>query len=233
MQNISESRTISDAEDLENSKIGQANKNKSMVLQKMEDNLKNRVIKLAWLNYNHLGTFIRLIDYMVVETQVRINLESAELILIEMDRDDRKYALQTVVGFGNNQEDDLSYTPTKDELHSNLMKLLDDMQIVTEEIQRVINHNEFHQFIHGLITDSGPRFKTIVEESQVYRNVKSQIQGRIQTDFAHIEDRSKNFKSCRDIHEFDNVHDFEKWKAENPDLEAVKQQFDRFGKWDT
>jgi hypothetical protein len=53
---------------LENIKIGQATKNKSMVLQKIEDALKNRVIKLAWLNYNHLGTFIRLIDYMVVET---------------------------------------------------------------------------------------------------------------------------------------------------------------------
>jgi dynein heavy chain len=70
---VSESRTITDAEDLENTKIGQASKNKSMVLQKLEDALKNRVVKLAWMNYNHLGTFIRLIDYMVVETQVRIN----------------------------------------------------------------------------------------------------------------------------------------------------------------
>lgn len=39
-----------------------------MVLQKMEDALKNRVLKLAFQNYNSLGTFIRLIDYMVVET---------------------------------------------------------------------------------------------------------------------------------------------------------------------
>jgi hypothetical protein len=70
---VTESRTISDQEDLENTKIGQAAKNKSMVLMKIEDELRNRVLKLAKLNYNHLGTFIRLIDYMVVETQVRIN----------------------------------------------------------------------------------------------------------------------------------------------------------------
>lgn len=70
---MTESRTISDQEDLENTKIGQAAKNKSMVLMKIEDELRNRVLKLAKLNYNHLGTFIRLIDYMVVETQVRIN----------------------------------------------------------------------------------------------------------------------------------------------------------------
>ena len=68
MTQVSESRTISDQEDLENTKIGQAAKNKSMVLMKIEDELRNRVLKLAKLNYNHLGTFIRLIDYMVVET---------------------------------------------------------------------------------------------------------------------------------------------------------------------
>jgi len=78
---VTESRAISDQEDLENTKIGQAAKNKSMVLMKIEDELRNRVLKLAKLNYNHLGTFIRLIDYMVVETQVRINQESADMIL--------------------------------------------------------------------------------------------------------------------------------------------------------
>jgi len=49
------------------------------------------VIRLAQANFHHLGTFIRLIDYMVVETQVRINQEAAELIVHEMDREDRKY----------------------------------------------------------------------------------------------------------------------------------------------
>ena len=57
-----------DEEDLDHSKMGQANKNKSMVLQKQEDELKARVLRLARKNYNSLGTFIRLIDYMVTET---------------------------------------------------------------------------------------------------------------------------------------------------------------------
>lgn len=103
---VTESRTISDQEDLENTKIGQAAKNKSMVLMKIEDELRNRVLKLAKLNYNHLGTFIRLIDYMVVETQVRINQESADMILSEMDNDLKKYSIQTTVGFENNNMDD-------------------------------------------------------------------------------------------------------------------------------
>ncbi len=55
-----------------------------MVLQKKEDELKTRVLNHALKNFKSLGTFIRLVDYMVVETQVKINQESADLILSEM-----------------------------------------------------------------------------------------------------------------------------------------------------
>jgi hypothetical protein len=198
----------------------------------MEDALKNRVVKLAWLNYNHLGTFIRLIDYMVVETQVRINQEAAELIVSEMDREDRKYALQTVVGFDLTSEDGLSFTPTKTELASHLEKLLDDMQLVTEEVQRVINHNEFHQFIHGLITDSGPRFRTIVDESDKYKDVRKEIAERLQLDFSHIEEKTKVFKTCIDIYNFSETFNFEEFKEQNQDLEQVKLMFEKLAKWD-
>jgi hypothetical protein len=52
---------------------------------------------------------------MVVETQVRINMEAVELILSEMDREERKYALQTIIGF-ETFEDKLLYQPTKSEI---------------------------------------------------------------------------------------------------------------------
>lgn len=132
-------------------------------------------MKLAQQNYQSLGVFIRLIDYMVVETQVRINQEAAELILTEMEKAERKYSIQTVVGFDNQSDEGLSYTPTKMEINNHIENLLTAMQTVTEEVQRVINHNEFHQFIHGLITDSGPRFRTIVDESWHYKETRELI----------------------------------------------------------
>jgi dynein heavy chain len=70
---VSESRTLREEEDLENTKKGKAEKKKSIVLQKEENKLKNQVLRLARRNFRSLGTFIRLIDYRVVETQVRIN----------------------------------------------------------------------------------------------------------------------------------------------------------------
>ena len=99
---VGESRTLKEEEDLENAKMGQAAKHKSMVLLKQERELKNRVLKLAKRNYHSLGTFIRLVDYMVVETQVKINQESADLILAEMGKDQKKqpkYSIQTTVDF--------------------------------------------------------------------------------------------------------------------------------------
>jgi hypothetical protein len=97
---------------MENSKMGQAAKNKSMVLQKQEDELKNRVLKLAKRDYNSLGTFIRLVDYMVVETQVKINQESAELILSEMKKDSKKYGIQTTVSYAT---EGMQFEPAKSE----------------------------------------------------------------------------------------------------------------------
>ena len=115
---ISDSRTLREEEDLENSKKGKAEKKKSIVLQKEERNLKNLVLKLARDNYKNLGTFIRLIDYRVVEAQVRINQESAEFILAEMDRPDRKYAVTTEVAF---QPEGMSFDPDKSMLTMKLM----------------------------------------------------------------------------------------------------------------
>jgi len=98
-------------------------------------------LKLAKRNYNSLGTFIRLIDYMVVETQVRINQESADLILSEMSKDTKKYGIQTTVSYAT---DCMSFEPTKSEFITQFEKILQDMQSVTEEVSRVISHPDFH-----------------------------------------------------------------------------------------
>jgi len=85
------------------------------------------------------------------------------------------------------------------EILNHIDKLMKDMQQITEEVQRVINHNEFHHFIHGLITDSGPRFRTIVDGSEKYTKIIAKITDRMVSDFSTIEDKTKSFKSCREI----------------------------------
>lgn len=170
---VSESRSLREEEDMEHAKMGQANKNKSMVLQKQEDELKARVLRLARKNYNSLGTFIRLIDYMVTETQVKINQESIELILYEMNNT-KRYNINTQVSF-DSRENGLSFNPTKMEFVSAFNKLLDEMENVANEIVRIISHPNFNQFIQGLISDGGGKFKDIVLDSFRCRTAKEAI----------------------------------------------------------
>ena len=80
----------------------------------------------------------------------------------------------------------MAFEPAQTEFVAQFEKLLQDMQSVTEEVVRVINHQDFRQFIHGLISDSGPRFRAIVEGSFAYQTSKVAITRRIIQDFEHL-----------------------------------------------
>jgi chromosomal replication initiation ATPase DnaA len=82
--NLTKLKDEREKEDLESSQRGQANKHKSMSSQRYEDEVRRRLLRLTKRNYRSLGTYIRLVDYMVLATQVEINQESAEKILFEI-----------------------------------------------------------------------------------------------------------------------------------------------------
>jgi acetylglutamate synthase len=169
-----------------------------MVLQKQEDELKARVLRLARKNYNSLGTFIRLVDYMVTQTQVKINQESIELILYEMNTT-KKYNINTQVNFDTNG---LLFNPAKNEFITGFNKLLDEMENVANEVYRVITHLPFSQFIQGLISDGGGRFKDIVADSFRCRTAREAIASKIDSDFKALSTEVGRIELCRDVHEF-------------------------------
>jgi hypothetical protein len=74
-----------------------------------------------------------------------------------------------------------------------------------------------------LISDSGPRFKTIVETSLYYQKTKETIQKRIYQDFDEMQEFVKKFEKCRKISEFDTTFDFEEFRASCSDVEIIKK----------
>jgi hypothetical protein len=72
---------------------------------------------------------------------VKINQESADLILAEMSKDQKKYGIQTTVSYA---AEGMSFEPAKSEFITQFEKILQDMQSVTEEVSRVISHQDFH-----------------------------------------------------------------------------------------
>jgi len=133
---VNESRSLREEEDLEHTKMGQQAKNKSMVLQKKEDELKRRVMRLARINHQALGTFIRLTDYMILETLVKINQSSTDLILNEMAREgkEKKCFIQTFVDFNDTG---VFFNPAVGDVTEKFAKELEAMLSVTADFTRV------------------------------------------------------------------------------------------------
>lgn len=116
-----------------------------MVLMKEEKLLKNQVLKLARRNYHSLGTFIRLIDYMVVEAQVRINQESAEQIHEEMTKTEnmsKKTQITTQISFQPKDEmqseGGINFSPDKATFNNTFQKLLAEMKQVFDDTKNEV-----------------------------------------------------------------------------------------------
>jgi hypothetical protein len=113
----------------------------------------------------------------------------------------KKYNINTKVNLYS-QELGLVYNPTKMESISSFNKLLNEMAIVANEIQRVITHIPFNQFIQGFISDGGGKFKEMKDESFRCRNARETISQKIDSDFKAPQADFSKIENCRDVHEF-------------------------------
>lgn len=68
---------------------------------------------------------------------MKINQESADLILSEMNSQTKKYGIFTVVTYDTKE---MAFNPPLQDFITNFDKLLGDMQGVTAEVLRIINH---------------------------------------------------------------------------------------------
>jgi DNA repair exonuclease SbcCD ATPase subunit len=149
-----------------------------------------------------------------------------------MSKEQRKYGIQTTVDF-DSEGAGMVFDPAEQEFLAQFEKLLQDMQSVTEEVVRVISHQDFRQFIHGLISDSGPKFRVIVDNSFAYKTSRATISKRIKSDFSVLEAAVAKMTSCKDVNDFDQTFDFDAFKAEHSDLESIKGWLDKCSKWDS
>jgi len=79
---------------------------------------------------------------MVLATQVKINQESAEMILKEIVNKERKYFIMTVMVFDLG-ENSMRFNPPRTEITTFFDKLLVDMLLTAEEVNRVTTQPDF------------------------------------------------------------------------------------------
>lgn len=102
-----------------------------------------------------------------------------------------------------------------------------------EEVNRVTTQPDFQHHIHGLMTDTAPRFRSIVDHSFAYTTIRDQIISQLDQDFSLLEKQAKKAEECRDIYKFMITFDFEEdFKSTKPTIDSIKQQFDQYKRWD-
>ena len=94
------------------------------------------------------------------------------------------------------------------------------MRGTAEEVNRVTTQPDFQHHIHGLMTDTAPRFRTIVDASFAYTSIRDRILTQLEEDFNTIENKAKKAEECRDIYKFMISFDFEEsFKSTNPTID--------------
>lgn len=84
------------------------------------------------------------------------------------------------------------------------------------------------------MTDTAPRFRTIIEASYNYTMIRQQILDQLDKDFTALEKQAKKAEECRDIYHFMITFDFEEnFKADKPSIERIKAEFDKYKQWET
>lgn len=103
-----------------------------------------------------------------------------------------------------------------------------------QEVQAINMQSDLQQFINGLITDTTPRFGTIVENSYLYKITKKSIDETLAKNFNEIEIETQKFQQCRKVHEFEQTFRFEDFQREanSSELEVIKGLFEVWTKWE-
>ena len=93
------------------------------------------LLGLAEKDRGRLKNFIRMVDYMVIETLVSTNFVSMNMLMEEMKKDRKSGLYNSTVNFEVQM-----FTPDEREISDSLMTLLEDMIVVMRNTVRIITH---------------------------------------------------------------------------------------------
>jgi hypothetical protein len=83
------------------------------------------------------------------------------------------------------------------------------------------------------MTDTAPRFMSIVNNSFSYEAVRRQVLDQMEKDFITVEGFAKKAEKCKGIYMHQVQFVFEDWiKNENPDMALIRTMFTQIASWE-
>ena len=196
----SRARSFSELSDAK-SKASKASKTKSMVKIKQEQAELVRMRKRTRQEASMLGDFIRVTDFMTVESILGLTIATNKTLLTEM-LSSRKFGLfEETIKFGPSS---VVFEPTAVEIADMIASKTEDLITTINSVPRIIYIRPFKTYVANSTSNTTSRpVGALVRSSSVFRTIEKGIADKIRTDFEKGRDYAQQFESVRPIYEFE------------------------------
>eukprot|EP01022_Parablepharisma_sp_SALTPOND_P014052 TRINITY_DN188_c0_g2_i1.p1 TRINITY_DN188_c0_g2~~TRINITY_DN188_c0_g2_i1.p1 ORF type:complete len:4549 (-),score=684.34 TRINITY_DN188_c0_g2_i1:241-13887(-) len=223
---VKESEEIKDEDEDSQFKTKQNAMLKSMVKMKEEERLKKHCSLLARQNKDMLVRLVQLVDWMIVESLIKINQDSVDLIYEEMTKSDKKTEITTEIDYG---ESSMVFILGYEGFLSMLKDIIDDMVKTMEVLNRVVNLIEDPVFRPG----KKANIKKLIDRSEEFQSTKDHIEDKLASDFQACQEYAdKTFYGLREIMDFIKTWSIETFKTKQGDpVQNAKNQLEKLEGW--
>ena len=225
-QNVRDSAILPELEDLDPARIGQRNKKKSMVQQKLEEKERKHKIQLAEEHRSMLGHYIRLADYMSIETLVSLILDRTKKFYQNLMEKKAKI-FTTKVSYGKEK---IIFEPNEEEFKEKFDAILDTMVSDINGITRLTFR--FDEVLASDRLTSPPQLSEIIKHSDVFRETSKKIIEKFHDDFIEAQLYTEtSFEKARHVNDYVESWNFETYKSEGHTVQHIKDELNKIREW--
>jgi dynein heavy chain len=208
-----------------------AKKNQSMVSIRLESAAQKEMVNRAEQEAGMIADFIRLVDYICVESLVSLAVESHATFLSELQNPRKVYKarpppasslpstdtdtqthtstiwgeqsglFQTSVLFAPDER--TTFTPTASNIQEMIHNVTSAIIQTVSSVSRLLYTRDFNAYVSKLNLKSWPHIGTMIAQCRRFIRIKGEIDRRILNDFLEAEEYVKVFENIRHIYDHD------------------------------
>ena len=222
-QVVIESANLPEMEDLDPAKLGQRNKKKSMVQQKLEEKERKHKLKLAKEHKEMLPNFVRLVDYMSTETIVTLIIDRTSKFfraIVEKKTGAKLFSTRVMYG-----KDCMVFDPNEEEFLERVDTIFEGILSEVNNINRV---SQGYEELFGNDRSNLAQISDIVKGAEVYQETLKRIKDKFVDDFKEAYAYAENnFEKARYVNDYVATWNFEAYKAENHTVQHIKDELNK------
>eukprot|EP00741_Cyanophora_paradoxa_P024436 tig00022075_g23593.t1 len=202
-------------------------KSKSMVAVKQEQAARMKALKQAIAEAQMLGDFVRLADYMSVESLSLLTLTTMDKFLNILEVPRKTGLFFTTVGYGTSG---MVFTPGHDDIAQLINNMEEGMINTVNLVPRLLYMRPFKPYFNGASV-VGPHVGSMIRQSEKFIDIKQKCDEVIARDFSQAVDYSKTFEEYRQIYTFGETWNYEEYEKAPHTVKEFKSDMDRMKRW--